>query len=225
MEGTALQWVIPHKVCYKTVKEGCGEVYDGEARVVLSYQILDEEGTFLGGIHRATLDCSLLLPSFVHGIKGMKEGEMRNIYIHPSMGYGVHTLANKGKALVFTVTLDKVLKGNVGSYPLPESMDLDFVFDPVLYGRYEREEGYRGVLHGSERRSYLEKLSEISIDGVSLHLKELSANLNNHCVLSVQEEELLNRFYWNYYFSKTVSPPKRTWETEQIKSEFVIDNT
>lgn|GEM_PF-4749410 len=49
-----------------------------------------------------------LIPGLAHGLIGMKEGEMREIYIHPELAYGLNSHFGNGKALQVKVQLVKI---------------------------------------------------------------------------------------------------------------------
>lgn len=96
------------KVQYRIEKPGEGAAVESYNSPVIRYK-----GTYLNGQPFAvslgdemiSLDESMV--GFAKGIQGMKEGEVRTIYIHPDLGYGKQNLPNPNALLVFEIELLK----------------------------------------------------------------------------------------------------------------------
>jgi hypothetical protein len=64
-------------------------------------------------------DLGNLIPGLSHGLLGMKEGEIREIFIHPDFAYGVYSNFGNGKPLQINVELVKIEKDNDDFSRLP----------------------------------------------------------------------------------------------------------
>ena len=82
----------PGKLEYLIVKEGTGPVVGEHGNPEINYTGKYIDGTTfsssadVGGPINIPLDQTI--PGFSKGIKGMKEGETRRLFIHPELGYG-----------------------------------------------------------------------------------------------------------------------------------------
>ena len=99
------------KLQYSIEKEG-----DGIAIKETDTPLLKYEGTFLDGQvfdqtqEPITLSLNETIPGFGKGILGMKEGEVRRIYVHPDLGYGTDATLPPNSLLSFKVELVKANK-------------------------------------------------------------------------------------------------------------------
>ena len=97
-------------VQYKVEKEGTGSVVEEHFSPMIRYT-----GRFLDGkVFGASQEDELIsldetIPGFSKGIIGMKEGEERTLYIHPSRGYGTTGYLPPNSMLIFTI---EVVKAN-----------------------------------------------------------------------------------------------------------------
>ncbi|WP_213358123.1 FKBP-type peptidyl-prolyl cis-trans isomerase [Chlamydiifrater phoenicopteri] len=97
---------------YKIIEQGSGEVLKGTPTALLHYQ-----GKFVDGkIFSSSYDLKepILLPlhqtikGFALGMQGMREGEKRELYIHPSLAYGTTGSLPPNSLLIFEIELIKV---------------------------------------------------------------------------------------------------------------------
>ena len=75
---------------YKILKKGCGEkILSKDQNILITYSIFDTEKTY-NFENSEPCSCCLndLLPSLGLAMIGMEKGEIRKIYIHPSLAYG-----------------------------------------------------------------------------------------------------------------------------------------
>ena len=94
------------KVQYQIVKSGSGRVVQSYNSPLIRYKGRYLDGQAFGassGDEVVSLDETI--EGFSKGIIGMKEGEMRTLYIHPDLGYGPHGLSMPNALLVFEVEL------------------------------------------------------------------------------------------------------------------------
>ncbi|AHH23215.1 peptidyl-prolyl cis-trans isomerase [Chlamydia muridarum str. Nigg] len=107
----------PNKLQYRIVKEGTGRVLTGKPNALLHYT-----GSFINGKVFDTSEKNkdpILLPltkvisGFSQGMQGMREGEVRVLYIHPDLAYGTSGQLPPNSLLIFEVKLIEANDDNV----------------------------------------------------------------------------------------------------------------
>lgn len=103
--------IEPGKLQYMIVKEGSGpEVKEGGAPQI-QYTGKYIDGTVFGSSADTggpiTIPLDQTIKGFSKGLKGMKEGEVRKIFVHPDMGYGTSGHLPPNSLLIFDVELIK----------------------------------------------------------------------------------------------------------------------
>ncbi|EPP34776.1 peptidyl-prolyl cis-trans isomerase Mip [Chlamydia ibidis] len=97
------------KLQYRIVKEGTGKVLTGQPTALLHYT-----GSFINGQVFSSseqnqepilLPLSRTIPGFALGMQGMKEGEVRILYIHPDLAYGTSGQLPPNSLLIFQISL------------------------------------------------------------------------------------------------------------------------
>lgn len=99
------------KLQYKIEKEGSGnEVKDGNSPQI-QYTGKYIDGTVFGSSQDTggpiTIPLDQTIQGFSKGLKGMKEGEVRKIFVHPDLGYGTSGHLPPNSLLIFEVELIK----------------------------------------------------------------------------------------------------------------------
>lgn len=99
------------KVQIQIVKEGKGDEVKDDSSPQIQYTGTYIDGTVFGSSQDAggpiTLPLNQTIPGFSKGLKGMKEGEVRKIYVHPDAGYGKTGHLPPNSLLIFEVELIK----------------------------------------------------------------------------------------------------------------------
>jgi peptidylprolyl isomerase len=191
--------VVTKKLYYKVLKKGSGEPLNESNFVKLTYQIIDPSDTCLVTEFSKILDPSKTIPGFAHGIKGMRIGETREIYMAPSLAYGVHTLLDKGIYLKAKITLLDILPDREAkNYPELTPLDLSFVFDPLFEQRVANENKQVARFEGVRVSKHYAKSKMVNIEEVYFHLINLK-NGKNPSSISKSELELINKLHWNIY--------------------------
>ncbi len=97
------------KIQYKIVKPGTGEVITETVVPVLHYTGKYLDGTVFGSSQESkepiTINLKHTIPGFREGMKGMKVGEKRTIFIHPDQGYGTSGQLLPNSLLIFDIEL------------------------------------------------------------------------------------------------------------------------
>ena len=109
----------PNKLQYRIVKEGTGRVLSGKPNALLHYT-----GSFINGKVFDTseknkepilLPLTKVIPGFSQGMQGMREGEVRVLYIHPDLAYGTTGQLPPNSLLIFEVKLIEASDDNVSA--------------------------------------------------------------------------------------------------------------
>lgn len=109
---------LPQVVClvdnllyYKVLSDGAGPVLDdATGQYYFTYKVSLPDGTTLydtqreGILQKVRLDS--VIPGFAKGVMGMRQGERRVLYIHPSLGFrSMHWIVPPNAVLVMDVEL------------------------------------------------------------------------------------------------------------------------
>lgn len=198
--------ISPFKLYFKVVQEGSGEALDNQTNVLLHYSIKAQDGSVLADTWMSgkpvQLSLSETIPGFAWGIKGMKKNEIREIFIHPSLAYGIYTTLDKGiylKAHVQLVDIDDDQKDE--RFPdlaildlkkdIPLNLDLDYHEEGQ---KVAFAEGYQVWQHYQKSKLY--NLSQV-LDWMNQFHAGADANIS-----SKQSQDLINRLHWNIYSLK-----------------------
>ena len=195
--------VSPFKLYYKKLNQGSGKSLEDQTLITVDYQIFDPHDQCLTKSQvNARIDLAETIPAFAHGVKGMSLGEKREIYIHPALAYGVHTLLEKGIYLRALVTLKEIHDNKKQALPELISMDLSFIHDPNFEVFHAKQFQALAQFEGARMGEYFAKEKSINIEKVYDYLKQLQKKTTPFTQLNDQEEHILNRLHWNLYFTK-----------------------
>ena len=189
--------VIPNGVYYKTVKVGQGVTCKGPL-VKLTYSVFSPLGHCLAYQSDVVVNLKNTIPGFALGVRGMKVGETREIFIHPSMGYGL----DKCMHLRAVVTL-VAIGDDQGFVVSDKPMDLSFVLDEKVLS--ERTEKYKAALFskGVDIANHLRKCPEIDLVSVCDQLKKFLSGQDQFVPTNEAEQALINKVHWNIYFGSS----------------------
>ena len=160
-KDTSLQMIAFNQLYFKINCKGSeGKTLKGATRVKMSYVIEDLEENVLFASHNTWLSLSQTIPGFAHGVQGMHIGEKRQIFIHPSLAYGVLTTLPPCMALIVKVHLLEI-DGNF-SKPLQvlTSLDLSWIQNPKLYHTIEDSIEKKPRFIGLFYRSLVDKIED-----------------------------------------------------------------
>ena len=97
------------KLQYETLEEGQGKAVAKKDTPVIHYTGKFMDGKVFGSSKDSggpiTTPLSHTIPGFSKGIVGMKEGEVRRLYIHPDLGYGTTGHLPPNSLLIFDIEL------------------------------------------------------------------------------------------------------------------------
>ncbi len=144
-QDVRFQPVIPQKVYYQILQEGSDDSVkiDQNHRLLNGrYAVYSEAGVFLVGtdIKSVELDLSEMLPAFAQALLGAKIGERREIYIHPSFGYGLWTNDQTGAYLRFEVSIDSIKEKPFEKMVVVESVEAreGFQTEPFSFEKFDQ---------------------------------------------------------------------------------------
>lgn len=103
--------IEPGKLQYMVLVEGTGPVVEPHATPSINYVGKYLDGTVFGSSEDAggpiNIPLDQTIPGFSKGIQGMKEGEKRRLFVHPSMGYGTMGHLPPNSLLIFDIEVVK----------------------------------------------------------------------------------------------------------------------
>lgn len=194
------------KVYYRTINEGFGEPLSEQRRVLIHFSAVTPEGrplidTWESGSAKV-IDLKEAIPAFSLGIQGMRQGETREIFIHPSVGYGIYTNLEKGISLAITVELVKILPSEK-SIPFTslDSIDFSEAFLPLKEHNMDELSHSAGYLFGYAVWEHYKKGVPQFFEEVVGFLRERRASKNSleENLSSDGDRDLMTRLHWSIY--------------------------
>ncbi|NGX62185.1 MAG: hypothetical protein K940chlam9_01679 [Chlamydiae bacterium] len=196
-ESPTLTPAMDSHLYFSILNEGKGPALQGDREVLLDFEIFDpSEKCLNSGIH-TRIQLGDMLPAIAHGMQNMKIGEKRLLFIHPAIGYGIHTLLEKGMYLKVVVTLHHIYQNQKPLPPL-EPVDLSFILDK----KFQKAclESHLCTLEslGAQKRWSLESFGQIQVEKIqqALNLVDPSSQL------SYDESMAIYHYFWDLYFGK-----------------------
>lgn len=103
--------IEPLKLQYIILSPGTGPVVEPHSTPSINYVGKYIDGTVFGSSEEAggpiNIPLDQTIPGFSKGIVGMKEGEKRRLFVHPSMGYGTMGHLPPNSLLIFDIEVVK----------------------------------------------------------------------------------------------------------------------
>lgn len=186
---------IPQRLYWRTVCQGNPAVSIASPMVKLTYSIMSPVGHCLAVQNHILINLENTIPGFQQGVQKMHVGETREIWIHPSLAYGLDTSLNKCIYLKAIVTLEDVLESKP-FVPSNEMIDLSFLYDLNI----EKNDLASLVSNCLAVFEILKKDPEINLTRVIQYLEQFNEEDKSQ-LLSEEKREMLNRVFWNIYFS------------------------
>jgi peptidylprolyl isomerase len=102
------------KVQYQILKQGNGKMVKSHFSPLIRYTLKTLDGSFLSNENEEESVClNQTISGLKAGLVGMKEGEKRNLYIHPDLAYGMKTYyLPPNSLLIFEI---EILKADTSS--------------------------------------------------------------------------------------------------------------
>lgn len=226
-----LECLIPGKLYCKIHKIGNDQIPLTNSLAYLTYSIFSPNGHCLSKETKVLVNLNNTIPGFRIGVLGMKIDEIRELWIHPTLAYDYNVPQEKCIYLKALVTLENVsdeLKTKIESFlekhskpnftifepnskinSIPDSLtmnqdhqfiDLNFVSDPAIEKNIREECATVSSKRGFNIRGVLQQYP-IHIPKIVELLKQYHEKKANVQPLTHVEEEFINKFFWNHYFS------------------------
>lgn len=197
-------------VYYRVLQQGDGQQLTGPQQVTVHCKATTPSGDVLVDTWNSgkpiEVDLNETLSGFAIGMTKMQERERREIYIHPSLAYGLYTNLEKGIYLKAEVELVEIGPQKEASGDFRANyFDFSPFFDRLKqfdFDAISRDEGY---LLGYEVWSHYKKLGFLSLSKVVDMIKQYDRT-SNHAgdrplpeEGSEEEQDLLNHVHWHLY--------------------------
>ncbi len=149
------------------------------------------------------LNLDSCITGFLHGILGMRVGEEREIYIHPSCAYGLYTRLEKGVYLKANIKLLKIYPNeSFESIPPLKDVDIEQEFPNDLEETYKISQQKTGYYRGYQTWIHYKKCSLYSLQQVLTELEKLQEGKFLNIPQSIDPNRVINRLHWNIYVNK-----------------------
>ncbi len=142
--------LIPGQLQYTILQEGSGAAVPEHGTPTINYTGKYINGTVFGSSENAggpiSVPLDQTIPGFSKGIAGMKEGEKRRLFVHPTVGYGRQGQLPPNSLLIFDIEVVKATAAEK-SPAVPEhengddeNDDLDEEIDAIEIEEPKKEE-------------------------------------------------------------------------------------
>jgi FKBP-type peptidyl-prolyl cis-trans isomerase len=194
--------VCPSMLYYKTMQSGSGALLEKQIKVTAHYAIKTPDDkvladTWKGGTPES-IDLSTTIPGFAWGLKGMKVGEIREIFIHPRLAYGVFTTLEKGIYLKAVVQLISINEKEKGEFPPLALINIDENIPANLQEGYQEEAKRVGQAQGFGVWSHYQKAKQYTLE----EIVEWTSRFQSGASADISSEEAQNaiyRLHWDIY--------------------------
>jgi FKBP-type peptidyl-prolyl cis-trans isomerase len=194
--------IVPFKLYYRVVQEGTGTPLDNQTEVFAHYTIRTPDDEIIANTwsgQPSQLSLSETIPGFAWGMKGMKVKEIREVFIHPSLAYGVYTTLEKGVYLKVYLQLVKIVENQkTEKFPELTKLDLNLDISPTIELEYQEEAKKNGYADGYSVWQHYKKNKLYTISQILDHIGQFQAGGNSD-IKSEQFQNILNRLHWEIY--------------------------
>lgn len=193
--------ISPQKLLYRCLEEGTGAKLDAQTEVTIHCKIETPKSLVIADTwddnHPIRLHLDDMIPGFVQGMQGMKVGETRELFIHPSVGYGIYTFLEKGiylKARVKLIAIHDVKNPlDLGAFSCDDSEDAFAVLNKCNFAELSKITGYR---RGHSIWNHYKHEKQCSLEQVLNQIHTKNENIDYE---SKKNQNLLNRLHWRIY--------------------------
>jgi len=198
-----IKCLYPGKIYYNCLEEGTGTALENQTRVEAHFIIKTPDDDVLSDTwireKPMQLDLNKTIAGFRLGMQGMKIGEIRDMFIHPTAGYGLYTTLDKGIYLKARVQLISINESNVTQ--VFDFIPFDFSEELALlknsnYDQISREDGF---LDGQKIWSHYKKGLQVSANQIINLILQLRSDQLTIDFERTQNQDLINQLHWNIY--------------------------
>lgn len=198
---TTLNPISVKKLYYKITQLGNGKAISSQAKIKVHYTIFSPDNKIIADTRTSgepiQLDLAETISGFVWGVQGMKIGETREIFIHPTFAYGIYTTLEKGiylKVLVSLIDIDHDGK----EFVEPKALDLTEVLNMDLEKEYSEQAYKVGYAQGYATWSHYKKSHLYQLAEITKWISQFESGFQHH-LESESAQKLLNSLHWNIY--------------------------
>ena len=199
--------LIPNKLAYKVLKRGDGSSQIGKRSKALIHCTVFSGQDCIPVFDTSTKNIPLeikiseTIPGFFLATQGMSIGEIRELYIHPDYGYGVHTTFEKGQYLKINVELIDIISNSVDKEMNEiKPFNIDSLFPKNLEDLYKKYQHENGYIMGYQMWDHYKNCSHYSLPDIIRQLQIIKENPDNQLIKDIENSNLLlNRLHWNIY--------------------------
>ncbi len=197
----------PKKLYYRSLEKGLGTELSNQAKVTFHCKIETPNDQVLidtwANNQPMEINLNDVIPGFALGMQGMKVGEIRVLFIHPCVGYGIYTLLEKGIYLKAFVKLIAI--HNSGKYvpfaPL-SSCDFDKDLSALNNSNLADVSKEAGYLQGYDVWNHYKQASYYTLEQILNSMDSHKSKTDGIIYESTPNQDLLNRLHWNIYHLK-----------------------
>lgn len=195
--------LIKKRLYFQTLKMGSSKEFitPNCATVKANFLIRDINNKNIAGVYAgerpSKLDLENVIPGLAHGIIGMAEGDVREVYIHPDFAYGTYSEFGGGKTIQIRIELVSI-EGNSDTPMIPSLQPIDVRhFAPTIENceKFKAlEEKYSYSCGANTGHHYKKGEPLINLDKVIEHIPSTTPS-----PLSEEEKNLIAKLNWMIY--------------------------
>jgi FKBP-type peptidyl-prolyl cis-trans isomerase len=192
------------KLYTKVIKEGEGPQLKNQTKISIHYTIKTAADrlvadTWIGG-RPAHIDLSDTISGFAHGVKGMRVGETREIFIHPSLAYGIYTTFDKGIYLKVQAQLVGMDDSCKKEFPKLSILNLQSEIYPNMEIDCAKEAKKVAYSQGYKIWEHYKKCKQYTLEEI-IDLIEQIQKGKEYEIDSAQKQKIINQLHWKIYTS------------------------
>jgi hypothetical protein len=170
----SLKELAPKQLYCKTTTSTSGKTLKGTGPIRLGYTIEDLEKNVLFANHDTWLNLSEVIAGLAHGVQGMRTGEKRTLFVHPSLAFGALTTLPPCTELIIHVHLIDIEEkaAPAQSLPLLTPLDSTWLEDPALARAIEQSIAQKPRFIASFYRDLIDKLEKVDKAAISEQLQK-----------------------------------------------------
>lgn len=212
-EERDLSCIAPKILYYRCLEEGTGTKLNNQTKVTIHCKI-ETPNAFVvtntwADSQPLEVDLRNAIPGFTWGVRSMKVGETRELFIHPCIGYGIYTTLEKGIYLKARIQLLAIQDNNEEFTQFPPLSCFDFDKDLDTLHKYNFAEVSKiaGYLHGYDIWDHYKQVNYYTLQQVLNYIDQFKSKEDEINYESEANQDLLNRLHWNIYHQESLLKP------------------
>lgn len=208
-QNSSMKRILELPLYYSLLKNGKADSVKNFTEVIIHYSMEYPDGEVLVDTFKSKipekLDLNLMIPGFALGILGMQIGEERELYIHPSLAYGILTALKKGVYLKSRIQLIDIVHNDQKEdvdFSKVEVLDLNKeLVDLGLLNQQNRIKVYKsnGLIHGHQMWQHYKNQSLYILPDILKWMIFFKTTDEEPNISATNDQNLINRLHWNLY--------------------------